>query len=79
MVHVPTPYHLVAPPINFADGGMIELIVAFLCGSFLTVLLSAAGLLGWVYAQSRPVKDDASSEERPYIRPQLPQVKKDHK
>lgn len=53
---------------------MIEVIVAFLCGSILTLLLTGAGVLGWLYSQSRPVKDDGSTEDRAFIRPQLPEV-----
>ena len=53
---------------------MIELLAAFLCGSLLTAVLIAAGVLCWLYAQSRPKKIDDESEEKPYICPQLPQV-----
>lgn len=52
---------------------MIHLIVAFLSGSILTVVVLAAGILGWLYWQSHPAEND-TKEEKPYIRPQLPQV-----
>ena len=51
---------------------MFELFVAFLSGCVLTLVLVAAGVLSWLYSQSRPVKKD--EEEKPYISPQLPQV-----
>lgn len=54
----------------------LELVVAFLCGCFLTVVLVVAGVLGWLYAQSWPgqPKGTEEIEEKPYIPPQLPQV-----
>ena len=54
---------------------LLENLVAFLCGSVLTLLLVVAGVLAWVYSQSRPVKDDSSTKDSPYIRPQLPEVR----
>lgn len=53
---------------------MIELIVAFLCGSFITAVVIAAGILGWLYSQSVPDQIEDDDEEKPYISPQLPQV-----
>lgn len=52
---------------------MIELIVAFLCGSFVTVVLVVAGILGWLYSQSQKITWE-DKDEKPYIHPQLPQV-----
>ena len=53
---------------------MLDLLVAFLSGCLLTVVLVAGGILGWIYSQSKPVKKE-DEEEKPYISPQLPQVK----
>lgn len=53
---------------------MLELLVAFLCGIFLTVVLIGGGVLGWLYSQSRPMQPKDDLEEKPYIPPQLPQV-----
>ncbi len=57
---------------------MIELFVAFLSGCLLTLVLVAAGVLGWLYSQSRPVNDEEEEKEKPYISPQLPQVPQFH-
>lgn len=54
---------------------MIELIAAFLCGSFVTVVLVVAGVLIWLYSQSQKITWE-DKDEKPYIHPQLPQVNK---
>lgn len=53
---------------------VLEFIAAFLCGSFLTIVLVAAGVLGWLYSHSWPGKSKDDIEEKPYIPPQLTQV-----
>ena len=51
---------------------MIQIIAAFLCGILVAIMVVAAVLLSWLYSQSHPSIE--STEEKPYIRPQLPQV-----
>ena len=53
---------------------ILELAVAFLCGSLSTVAAVVAGVLVYLYSNSRLVQPKEEVEEKPYVPTQLPQV-----